>query len=114
MAAWQSAAQARAVEARVDELADARQAHRAAEVPAHHGEAGGAAIHLVDLPDVREAPDAALALDEASGLGERLPRDASVRLRPRRAGPDRPSSWTARLGRQDLVREVGRHRAMRL
>ncbi len=49
-------------------LADVGQAHVAPEVTARHCQAGGTAVHLVDLPYVREAADpAALLLPGLTG-----------------------------------------------
>ena len=47
------AQQARPVARRVHELADPRQRHVLAEEARDHGRAGGAAVHLVELVDVR-------------------------------------------------------------
>ena len=61
-------AQTRAVETRVHELPDARQTHGAAVVPAHHRQARGAAVHLVDLVDEREPADTLRLLPEMSAV----------------------------------------------
>ena len=74
------------------ELADAGQADGAPVVPAHHGQRRGAAVHLVDLAHVREAPDARRALDEAPLRRREGRRRASRRPRP----PPRP--WSLRPG----------------
>jgi hypothetical protein len=66
--------QARPVGARMHDAPDVREAHGAAEVARHHRDAGGATVHLVDLPDVREAPDAPLGATEALVPGRHLRR----------------------------------------
>jgi len=69
-------AKRRAVRRRVRELAQPRHGDAAAEVPRHHGEAGDAAVRLVELPHVVEAPLGALLaelpLDREGLAGGRL------------------------------------------
>ena len=72
-------AQAGAVEAGVDQLADARQADATPECPRHHREARRAAVHLVDLPHHRHP--AVAAFDEVSAFGERLARGRLLVIR---------------------------------
>src|SRR4026209_2628429 len=55
------------------ELSNPRQAYLATKVSADHSEAGGAAIHLVDLHDMIDLSDAfAVLTEQASLVGERL------------------------------------------
>ena len=93
------------------ELADAREADRAPEVPADHREARGAAVHLVDLPHEREAADAARArltkrpsVSNGRRVGRRRPR-ASVLIDLRVAD----LLLGRRSGRQHLLGEAGGH-----
>ena len=89
------------------ELANARKAHLATEVPADHAEAGRAAIHLVDLLDVLDLANARFPFPEKAGL---------VRewiLAFRRWGGlvliDLELVMRGDLGRQHLGREIERH-----
>ena len=100
LCASREAEQARPLARRVDELADARQADRLAEVPRDHGQAGGAAIHLVELVDVRQAT--------APTAGER--RRGRLELLRHRGVPRRGvtvgSIDSRNLGGQQLLCEV--------
>src|SRR6185436_5897360 len=84
--------QARAVEARVHERPNAGETDGAAEMPADHGETRGATIHLVDLIEQREAPDATCLLDEPSVFRREGTRWLAGRLhrRHRHGDPLRP------------------------
>ena len=105
--------QARAVGRRVAKLPDAREADLAPEVPADHAEAGRAAIHLVDLPDVLEASDARLCVCGRSPARRRRAR----RCRPARrrlVAVQRDLVVRGSFGRQQFRREIERHPRFRL
>ena len=94
--------QARSVDRGVHELADPRERNGPAEVARHLAEAGGAAVHLVELVDVRETtpalPPAAPRpevprLELLGGLGS-----AQARPRPPRPGRGRPRRPRSRPG----------------
>jgi hypothetical protein len=76
-------------------------------VAADHRQARGPAVGLVELVDVREAPDPPRRLGEL-GVGDRLTRRRLGRLRARLAVHHRHRVHR-RCRRQDLVREVERH-----
>ena len=96
--------EARAVDRGVDEPANVREADRPPEMPGHHREARGAAVHLVHLPHVREALDplrplallGSPLLDRLLGGGRRIDLVEADRLGNRR------------LGRDELLREIER------
>src|SRR6478736_2350364 len=62
----------RAVAGGMAKRANPREADIAPEVPADHRQARGAAVHLVNLANERDAPAAPRLFPEQLSLGERL------------------------------------------
>ena len=91
------------------ELANAGQADLPAEVPADHPEAGRPAIHLVDLLDVLDLPDAALAFPEEPVLIGEWIRPVPSAAAPSGRVIDCHFVVHAGLGRQRFGREIERH-----
>ena len=87
----------------VDGLADVGDADRVAEVAADHRQAGGAAVHLVELVDVRESADRALLRRHADVVRRFL---LQLRLELDLFGRD---GLQRRLRRQELLGEIERH-----
>ena len=96
----------RPVGRRVHDLADVRDRDGAAEVAADHRQARGAAVHLVELVDVREAAPSSRRRVRRRRRRARRPSSAPIGRRPRAVGDLVDSDASAG---QDLLGEVERH-----